>query len=109
MCKRPPGWRLLHDDTRRAPMFASLVRSSSILALLGVTATPMLSQTIITGVVRVKSSGPLVGAMVQITGTHAGVQTNDAGRYRLEIPRELTPKDDSVTIVARRIGFQQLT
>jgi Mg-chelatase subunit ChlD len=90
-------------------MFASLVRSSSILALLGVTATPVLSQTIITGVVRAKSSGPLVSAMVQITGTHAGVQTNEAGRYRLEIPRELTPKDDSVTIVARRIGFQQLT
>jgi Mg-chelatase subunit ChlD len=90
-------------------MFASLVRSSSILVLLGVTATPALSQTIISGIVRAERSGPLVDAVVQITGTHAGVQTNAAGRYRLEIPNDGFATVDSVTVMARRIGFNPIT
>jgi Mg-chelatase subunit ChlD len=90
-------------------MFANFVRRGRALALIGVTATPLLSQTIITGTVRVERGGPLSGAVVQVTGTHGGVPTNDNGRYRLELPRGLPDRSDSVTLVARRIGYQPMT
>jgi Mg-chelatase subunit ChlD len=89
-------------------MFANLVGRGAVLALLGATATPALSQTIITGTVRGERSAPLAGAFVQIVGAHDGVTTNDSGRYRLEV-RGLTDKSDSLTVIARRIGFAPMT
>jgi Mg-chelatase subunit ChlD len=89
-------------------MFANLVRVGGVLVLLGATATPALSQTI-SGTVRDDRNAPLSGAVVQIAGTHDGVATSDNGRYRLELPRSLPDKSDSVTIIARRIGFAPMT
>ena len=89
-------------------MFACLVRCSAVLALFGATATPALSQTI-SGTVRGDRTGPLSGAVVQIAGTHDGITTSDNGRYRLALPHGLSDKSDSVTIIARRIGFEPLS
>jgi len=60
-------------------MFALSVRSSVAL-MLSVTAAPLLSQTVVSGVVRADRGKPIVGAAVQIKGTHGGVRTDDAGR-----------------------------
>jgi hypothetical protein len=48
-------------------MFALSVRSSVAL-LLGVTAAPLLSQTIVSGVVRAERGKPIAGAAVQFKG-----------------------------------------
>jgi Mg-chelatase subunit ChlD len=78
------------------------------LALFAGTATPALSQTI-SGTVRDDRRAPLSGAVIQIAGTHDGFTTSDNGRYRLVLPRSLPDKSDSVTIIARRIGFEPMT
>ena len=89
-------------------MFATLVRPSAIL-LLGVTATPVLSQTIVSGVVRAERGGPLANAVVQVKGTHSGVATTAAGRYRLAMPNDGFATVDSLTLIARAIGFDPVT
>jgi len=76
-------------------MFALYVRSS--VALLGLTATPLLSQTIVSGVVRAERGRPLAGAAVQIKGTHAGATTNEAGQYRLVVPNDGFATVDSLS------------
>ena len=89
-------------------MFAILVRSSGAL-LLGVAATPVLSQTIVSGIVRVERGGPLTNAVVQVQGTHSGVTTTGTGRYRLVIPNDGFATVDSLTLIARAIGFEPVT
>ena len=89
-------------------MFAILVRSSAVV-LLGVTASPVLSQTVVTGVVRLERGGPLANAVVQLQGTHSGVTTTDSGRYRLVVPNDGFATVDSLTLIARAIGFQPIT
>jgi Mg-chelatase subunit ChlD len=89
-------------------MFAILVRSSAAL-LLGVTATPLLSQTIVSGVVRQERGGPIINAAVQVQGTHGGVTTTDSGRYRLVVPNDGFATADSLTLIARAIGFKAVT
>jgi len=89
-------------------MFAFLVRSSAAL-LLGVTATPLLSQTVVSGVVRLQRGGPIANAAVQVQGTHGGVTTTEAGRYRLVVPNDGFATVDSLTLIARAIGFKALT
>ena len=89
-------------------MFAILVRSSAAL-LLGVTATPLLSQTIVSGVVRQDRGAPIINAAVQVQGTHGGVTTTDSGRYRLVVPNDGFATVDSLTLIARAIGFKSVT
>lgn len=76
-------------------------------ALLAVVAAPALSQTTISGNVRDERNEPLPGAVVQIAGTHHGsAATSKDGRYSLTVPRSvLDTMADSVTVIARRIGF----
>jgi len=89
-------------------MFAILVRPSAVL-LLGVTATPVLSQTIVSGVVRAERGGPLTNAVVQVKGTHSGVTTTATGRYRLVMPNDGFATVDSLTLIARAVGFEPVT
>jgi hypothetical protein len=89
-------------------MFAILVRSSAVL-LLGATATPVLSQTVVSGVVRLERGGPIANAAVQVQGTHGGVTTTEAGRYRLVVPNDGFATVDSLTLIARAIGFKAVT
>ena len=86
-------------------MFALSVRSSVAL-MLSVTAAPLLSQTVVSGVVRADRGKPIAGAAVQIKGTHGGVRTDDAGRYGLSLPNDGFATVDSLTITARAIGFE---
>jgi len=88
-------------------MFALSVRWSAL--LLGVTAAPLLSQTIISGVVRTERGGPLASAAVQVKGTHGGAMTSETGRYRLVIPNDGFATVDSLTVTARAIGFEPLS
>ena len=88
-------------------MFANLVRRLGALTLLGVTTTPALSQTVITGTVRAERGGPLSAVVMQVAGTKIGAQTGDNGRYRFDVPRGVPGKADSVTVVARSIGYQR--
>jgi hypothetical protein len=88
-------------------MFALSVRWSAL--LLGVTAAPLLSQTIISGVVRTERGGPLTSAAVQVKGTHGGAMTSETGRYRLVIPNDGFATVDSLTVTARAIGFEPLS
>ena len=89
-------------------MFALSVRSSVAL-LLGVTAAPLLSQTIVSGVVRAERGGPLASAAVQVKGTHGGATTSETGRYRLVIPNDGFATVDSLTVTARAIGFEPMS
>ena len=89
-------------------MFALFVRSSAAV-LLGVTATPLLSQTIVSGVVRAERGKAVPGAAVQIKGTHGGVRTDDRGRYRLVVPNDGFATVDSLTVIARAIGFEPMS
>ena len=86
-------------------MVALFVRASVAL-LLGVTAAPLLSQTIVTGVVRAERGKPITGAAVQIKGTHGGATTDESGRYRLVVPNDGFATVDSLTVIARAIGFE---
>jgi len=87
-------------------MLARLVRRAGAFALLGAVAAPAESQTVITGTVRGERAAPLTGAYVTVAGTSSGVPTSDSGRYRLVVPARVADASDSVTVVARRIGFQ---
>jgi Mg-chelatase subunit ChlD len=90
-------------------MLATLVRRSAVVALLAVTASPALAQTIVTGTVRDDRNAPLAGAAISVRGSHASVITNDAGQYRLVVPLALRGEADSLTLLARRIGFAAAT
>jgi len=85
-------------------MFAVRVRGTALIALFCATNTPVFGQTIVSGTVRVDKRSPLAGAVVGVRGSHLGATTNDAGRYSLQIPSA-----DSVTLIARRIGFAPVT
>src|SRR5688500_7220008 len=76
-------------------------------ALLAIAAAPALAQTTITGTVRDERNEPLPGAIVQVAGTHHGsAATGKDGRYSVTVPRSaLDTIADSVTVLARRIGF----
>jgi hypothetical protein len=89
-------------------MFALYVRASVAL-LLGVTAAPLRSQTIVSGVVRADRGKPIAGAAVQIKGTHGGATTNESGRYRLVVPNDGFATVDSLTVIARAIGFEPMS
>ena len=89
-------------------MFAGHARLAVTVALLGATSTPVIAQTAVQGTVRVEKGGALNGAVVGIIGSHIAAPTNELGRYRLEIPRSATTTD-SVTLIARRIGFAPTT
>ena len=89
-------------------MFAFSVRSS-VIFLLGVTAAPLLSQTIVSGVVRVERGGPLAGATVQVKGTHGGATTSETGQYRLVVPNDGFATVDSLTVIARAIGYEPMS
>ncbi len=75
--------------------------------LLAVVAAPAFSQTTISGAVRGERNEPLPGAVVQVAGTHHGsAATSKDGRYSVTVPRSaLDTISDSVTVIARRIGF----
>lgn len=91
-------------------MFASRVRAACTSILMSAIIAPVSAQTIISGTIRAEGGGsPLRGAFVQVAGTHTGASTNDAGRYRLEVPSERVDKTDSVSILARYIGFEPMT
>ena len=86
-------------------MFATFVRRSFVV-ILAVTAMPALAQTTISGTVRDDRNAPLAGATISVRGSHVSAVTNDAGRYRLVVPPELRDRGDSLTLLARRIGFE---
>jgi carboxypeptidase-like protein len=88
-------------------MFALYVRSS--VALFGLTATPLLSQTIVSGVVRAERGRPLAGAAVQVKGTHGGATTSETGQYRLVVPNDGFATVDSLTVIARAIGYEPMS
>jgi Mg-chelatase subunit ChlD len=90
-------------------MLASFVRRSSVVGILALTAMPALAQTTISGTVRDDRNAPLAGATISVHGSHAGATTNDAGRYRLVVPPEIRDRTDSLTLLARRIGFEAVT
>jgi Mg-chelatase subunit ChlD len=91
-------------------MLAHLARplgAISLPALFAFVAAPALRQnTTITGTVRGDGRAPLAGAVVQIAGTRHSSTTTEDGRYRLIVPAAaVDTMADSVTLVARRIGF----
>ena len=90
-------------------MLATFVRHSSVIVILALTAMPSLAQTTVSGTVRDDRNAPLAGATISVRGSHASVMTNDAGRYRLVVPAELRDRGDSLTLLARRIGFEAMT
>src|SRR5690349_9051539 len=105
LCARPMRGDVSQVTIPGAQMFALSVRSSVAL-LLGVTAAPLLSQTIVSGVVRADRGKPIAGAVVQIKSTHGGVTTDTSGLYRLVIPNDGFATVDSLTVTARAVGFQ---
>ena len=86
-------------------MPTSLVHRCAALSLLAVAATPALSQTAISGTIRRDRSEPLADVSIQVQGTRIADLSTTGGHYLLRIPTFLTDSTDSVTIVARRIGF----
>ena len=82
-------------------MLAHLGRGAIALAVMAVVSDPLHSQVTITGTVRASRHDPLSAAVVQVRGTAYTVQTTESGRYRLM----LAESPESVTVVARRIGF----
>jgi Mg-chelatase subunit ChlD len=89
-------------------MLATLVRRGATLALIGVTASPVLAQTVVSGTVRDDRNAPLSGAAISIRGSHVSVMSSERGSYRLVIPPG-TGESDSLTVLARRIGFEAIT
>ena len=90
-------------------MLATFVRRSSVVGILALTAMPALAQTAISGTVRDDRNAPLAGATISVRGSHTSATTNDAGRYRLVVPPEIRDRTDSLTLLARRIGFEAVT
>ena len=82
-------------------MLAYLGRGAVALAVMAVVSDPVHSQVTITGTVRASRNDPLAAAVVQVRGTAYTTQTTEAGHYRLV----LAESSESVTVVARRIGF----
>ena len=87
-------------------MLGPLVRATIVVIVFGTAATSALSQSVVTGTVRDDRGAPLSGAVVQVVGTRVVVSSNEAGRYRLETPKG---RADSMTMTARRIGFEPVT
>lgn len=85
-------------------MSTSLVHRYGVLSLLAV-ATPALSQTVISGTIRRERSEPLADVSIQIQGTRVTALSTISGHYALRIPPLMPDSTDSVTIVARRVGF----
>ena len=82
-------------------MLVQLGRGAIALAVMVVLSDPLHSQVTITGTVRASRNDPLSAAVVQVRGTAYTTQTTEAGQYRLV----LSESPESVTVVARRIGF----
>ena len=82
-------------------MLVHLGRGAVALAVMAVVSDPLHSQVTITGTVRASRTDPLAAAVVQIRGTAYSTQTTETGQYRLV----LAESPESVTMVARRIGF----
>jgi hypothetical protein len=59
--------------------------------------------------VRAEHGGSLPGAAVQIKGTHSGATTSGTGQYRLVIPNDGFATVDSLTVIARAIGYEPMT
>src|SRR5688500_5244302 len=90
------------------PMLATLVRTGVTVTLLTVAASSACAQTVVTGIVRDDRNAPLSGAGISARDARVSVMTSDAGRYRLVIPPS-GADSDSVTVVARRIGFDPVS
>jgi Mg-chelatase subunit ChlD len=90
-------------------MLASFVRPASLIATFGIIATPMLAQTVVTGTVRDNNNVALGGASVSVRGGSTGVMTDDSGRYRLIAPDDGRAMTDSLTLLARRVGYEAVT
>src|SRR5688572_27360585 len=89
-------------------MLAALVRTGVTVTLLTVAASSAFAQTVVTGIVRDDRNAPLSGAGISARDARVSVMTSDAGRYRLVIPPS-GADSDSVTVVARRIGFDPVS
>jgi hypothetical protein len=90
-------------------MFAAAARTRMIAVVLLATSTPLAAQVIITGSVTNKTHKALAGSAVQLAATRLSTLSDDAGHYRLEVPRAVADTTDSVTVIARRIGFQPVS
>lgn len=86
-------------------MLASFVRRTALIATLSIVATPMIAQTVVTGTIRDDFNRPLAGAAVSVRGTSIGATTNDSGQYRLIVPDSVRDKTDSLSLLARFIGY----
>ena len=89
-------------------MFATLVRRSATMALFGAMTSSAFAQTVVTGVVRDDRNAPLAGALISNRWTRQSITTNAAGQYRL-IVSDTTANSDSITVLARRIGYAMAT
>jgi Mg-chelatase subunit ChlD len=89
-------------------MLTTFVRAFAAPALLAVGTSSALAQTVVSGIVRDDRSVPLSGSNVSVRGTRVSVETNEAGQYRLVVPPG-TSESDSVTVMARRVGFEMVT
>lgn len=90
----------------------SLVSRSVLLALMLLTATSLMAQTQVRGVVKDEAGEPVIGATVVVEGTTIGNSTDYLGNYHLTIPKDVkNPKllfqylgmKDHVEVVAGRI------
>ena len=82
-------------------LFAAIIFSATI--------TPSQAQTSVSGTVQDKNTGtPMAAVVVGVQGTRDFTTTNADGRYKLDL-RMIRTSSDSVTLVARRIGFSPVT
>ena len=89
-------------------MSVSLVSRCGALCVLAV-ATPVAAQTVVSGTVRRERSEPLVDVAIQVQGTRVATISTTGGHYLLRIPPLTADSTDSVTIVARRVGFAPIS
>ncbi len=88
---------------RLATFTKRLLKPSLILAILMVTMSTMLAQTIVSGVVRESEENtPLPSANVFVDGTQTGTITNLNGEFRLPL------NPGSYTLVASYMGYESL-
>src|SRR5262249_35652442 len=96
------------STTQETRMLAYFVRRTSVIALISATAMPAFAQTVVSGIVRQEHGQPLPSAAISVSGTSVGGLTASDGRYRFEIPSALGT-GDSITVVARAIGFERVS
>ena len=105
---------------RQSLVRALLVRTSLVampLAILSPGATPLTARqtrtalvsapapvVLVGSVTDVASRAPMASATVSVQGSSLGASTDAAGRYRIPLPDSL--RGTSITVVARRIGYQ---